>query len=196
VAYIEGRTLKGVEVAEVFLPLMEPARYKGLYGGRGAGKSHFFAELVIRESLTPGTRIVCIREHQVTLAESVKHLIEDKLQQYGLGERQGYRIFRDHIETPGGGRIDFIGMQDHTADSLKSLEGYRIAWVEQAEMLSQKSFDILRPTIRMEGSELWFSWNPRRKVDPVDVFFRQSDPPPKNAVFVMANWRDMRDAGW
>src|SRR5215469_4971158 len=80
-------------------------------------------------------------------------------------------------------------MQNHTAESLKSLEGYHCAWVEQAEMLSQASFDILRPTIRAQNSELWFSWNPRRRVDPVDAFFRQGTMP-TNAVCVMSNWRD------
>jgi phage terminase large subunit len=80
-------------------------------------------------------------------------------------------------------------MQNHTAESLKSLEGYHCAWVEQAEMLSQASFDILRPTIRAQNSELWFSWNPRRRADPVDAFFRQGAMP-ANAVCVMANWRD------
>ena len=124
-----------------------------------------------------------------TLKESAKRTIEAVLARHGIGEADGFRSYNDRIVTPGDGQIIFLGMQDHTAESLKSLEGYKYAWVEQAEMLSQKSFDILRPTIRAPGSELWFSWNPRRRVDPVDVFFRQSELP-ANAVCVMANWRD------
>lgn len=83
----------------------------------------------------------------------------------------------------------FQGMQDHTAESIKSLEGFDRAWVEEAQTLSSESLKLLRPTIRAEGSELWFSWNPRRKADPVDIMFRQSAPP-TGAVCVKANWND------
>jgi hypothetical protein len=112
-----------------------------------------------------------------------------QLRLHGLGEAHGFCSYADRIATPGDGMIIFVGMQNHTAESLKSLEGYHCAWVEQAEMLSQASFDILRPTIRAPNSELWFSWNPRRRADPVDAFFRQGAMP-ANAVCVMANWRD------
>jgi phage terminase large subunit len=178
---------------DVFEKLLHPARYKGAWGGRGSGKSHFFATLLVREHfITPGRRTLCVREVQKSLKESSMETIKTVLARYGLGEAEGFRCYTDRIVTRGDGQVIFVGMQDHTAESLKSLEGYHCAWVEQAEMLSQKSFDILRPTIRAPGSELWFSWNPRRRVDPVDVFFRQSDPPPLSAVHVMANWRDNR----
>jgi phage terminase large subunit len=83
----------------------------------------------------------------------------------------------------------FQGMQNHTAESIKSLEGYDIAWVEEAQSLSARSLDLLRPTIRKPGSELWFSWNPTRPGDPVDVLFR-GGPLPPDAVLVEANWSD------
>jgi len=176
--------------ADVFKPLYQPMRYKGAWGGRGSGKSHFFASLVVEEHYnTRGTRTVCIREYQKSLNQSAKRTIETQISLHRLGEADGFRSYSDRIITPGDGLIIFLGMQDHTAESLKSLEGYSRAWVEQAEMLSQKSLDILRPTIRAENSELWFSWNPRRRTDPVDVFFRQGDMP-ANAVCVMANWRE------
>jgi phage terminase large subunit len=165
-------------------------RYKGAWGGRGSGKSHFFASLVVKQHAeNPGMHTVCIREIQKTLKESAKRTIETQLDLYRLGEADGFRRYEDCIATPGDGQIVFFGMQDHTAEGFKSLEGYHRAWVEQAEMLSQRSLDILRPTIRAEGSELWFSWNPRRRADPVDEFFRQGAMP-TNAVCVMANWRD------
>ena len=174
----------------IFEPLCQPMRYKGLWGGRGSGKSHFFASLLIEDHYNrPGMHSVCIREYQKSLNESAKRTIEVQLQLHHLGEADGFRSYTDCIATRGGGLIIFRGMQDHTAESLKSLEGYHRAWVEQAEMLSQKSLDILRPTIRAPGSELWFSWNPRRRTDPVDAFFRQGTMP-TNAVCVMANWRD------
>jgi phage terminase large subunit len=177
-------------LADAFEPLMRPARYKGAWGGRGSGKSHFFAGLMVKtHAETHGLHSVCIREIQQSLKESAKRTIEIQMGMQGITEADGFRSYSDRIVTPGDGQIIFLGMQDHTAESLKSLEGYSRAWVEQAEMLSQKSFDILRPTIRAKNSELWFSWNPRRRVDPIDVFFRQGAPS-SNSVCVMANWRD------
>jgi phage terminase large subunit len=177
-----------IETAKVFEPLLQPSRYKGAWGGRGSGKSHFFGELMVEECLLqPGTRAVCIREQQNSLAESSKHLIETKIAKLGVGDQ--FEILKSEIRTPGGGVILFNGMRDHTAESIKSLEGCRIAWVEEAQTLSARSLQMLRPTIRAEGSELWFSWNPRRKADAVDDFLRGGEKPP-GSVVVKANWRD------
>ena len=184
-----GRELR-VDVPRVFAPLLQPARYKGAWGGRGSGKSHFFAENLIVECLKArGTRVVCIREVQKTLKESSKRLIEDKLQALSLGESDGFKVFNEVIQTPGDGVITFQGMQDHNAESIKSLEGFRIAWVEEAQTLSDRSLSLLRPTIRADNSELWFSWNPRRKTDAVDEMLRGGDLP-TGSVVVNANWRD------
>lgn len=180
-----------IRTAKVFEPLLHPARYKGAHGGRGSGKSHFFAELLVEQCLlTPGTRAVCVREMQKTLAESSKRTVEDKINALGVGDR--FRILTDHIVTPGDGRIIFVGMQDYTtgrgSENIKSLEGYRIAWIEEAQTISEQSLSILRPTIRAEGSEIWASWNPRRKQDAIEQFLRIA--PPDGAVVVQANWRD------
>jgi phage terminase large subunit len=184
-----GRTLR-IETAKIFEPLLYPSRYKGAHGGRGSGKSHLFAGLIVEQALlNPGLRAVCIREVQKSLKESAKRLIEDKIAAFGLGERDGFRILVDRIETPGGGLISFQGMQDHTAESVKSLENYSIAWVEEAQTLSARSLNLLRPTIRADNSELWFSWNPTRKSDPVDVMFR-GEQRPTGAAVVEANWSD------
>lgn len=179
-----------IETPRVFVPLLEPSRYKGAHGGRGSGKSHFFAELLVEDCLrNRGTRAVCIREVQKTLKESSKRLLEDKLQAFGLNEAHGFKVFNEVIQTPGDGLIAFQGMQDHNAESIKSLEGYSRAWVEEAQTLSARSLALLRPTIREEGSELWFSWNPRRKTDPVDMMLRGADLPTGTSV-VRANWSD------
>jgi phage terminase large subunit len=179
-----------IDTAEVFEPLLAPARYKGAWGGRGSGKSHFFAELLVEECLAnKGTRAVSIREVQKTLKESSKRLIEDKLRTLGVATGHGFKVFNEVIQTPGDGVITFTGMQDHTADSIKSLEGYRIAWVEEAQSLSARSLQLLRPTIRLEGSELWFGWNPRRKSDAVDALLR-GEMLPTGAAVVNANWKD------
>ena len=179
-------TLK-IPTAKVFEPLLAPARYKGAFGGRGSGKSHFFGELLVETCQAErGTLAVCIREAQRTLAQSSKRLIEGKIAALGLG--QGFRPFSDRIATPGDGLIIFRGMQDHTAESIKSLEGFRIAWIDEAQTLSARSLSLLRPTIRAPRSELWASWNPRRKSDAVDDFLRSRKP--DGAVVVKANWRD------
>lgn len=176
--------------ARAFVPLLEPARYKGAWGGRGSGKSHFFAEKLIDDHLyEKGLLSVCIREVQKSLKESAYRLITQKLDEFGLGEADGFKVFNDRIQTPGDGVIIFQGMQDHTAESIKSLEGFKRAWVEEAQTLSKTSLKLLRPTIRAPGSELWFSWNPRMKTDPVDVMLRQGNLP-TGAKVVKANWSD------
>lgn len=179
-----------IPTAEVFEPLLAPARYKGAHGGRGSGKSHFFAGLLIEDSLAErGLLSVCIREVQKSLKDSAKRLLESKLSEFRLGEADGFKVYEDRIKSPGDGVILFQGMQDHTAESIKSLEGFKRAWGEESQALSPRSLQLLRPTIRADGSQLWFSWNPRRKTDPVDMMLR-GEIRPTGAVVVEANWRD------
>lgn len=192
------KTLR-IPTAKVFRPLFQPSRYKAVWGGRASGKSHICAEKLVDDSLGAetrggdiqftGLRTVCIREVQKDLRDSAKYLIESKLQAFDLGERQGFKVYDRLITTPGGGVMIFQGMQEHTAESIKSLEGFHRAWVEEAQTMSSTSLRLLRPTIRTPGSELLFSWNPRRKTDPVDVMFRQRQPP-TGSIIVKANWSD------
>lgn len=188
------RTLR-IETAEIFEPLLAPARYKASFGGRGSGKSHFYADKLIEDSLAEpgdfgeGLRSVCMREVQKDLAQSSKLLIETKLRSHGLGEADGFKVYRDVIRAPGDGVIIFKGMNDYTADSIKSLEGFKRSWWEEAQTATQHSLNLLTPTIRADGSEKWFSWNPRRKADPVDAMFRGTELPVGAAV-VRSNWRD------
>lgn len=184
-----------IPTAEVYEPLLAPARYKGAWGGRGSGKSHFFAGKLIEDCLAEpgesgeGMKAICIREVQKDLAQSSKALIEAKLRDFGIGESQGFKVFREVIETPRDGLIIFKGMQDYTAESVKSLEGYKRMWWEEAQTATNHSLNLLRPTIRAPSSELWFSWNARRKTDPVDVMLRGAELP-TGAQVVKANWRD------
>lgn len=176
-----------VKLQEVFKPLLQPVRYKGAHGGRGSGKSHFFASYaVLRCYDEPGLRIVCVREVQRSIADSVKQLLEDKIAEFGL--EHFFAITENEIRGLNGSRIVFRGMQNHTAASIKSLEGFDIAWVEEAQTISQKSLDLLTPTIRKKGSQLWFSWNPENEDDPVDVLLRKN--PPDDAVVLQVNWDD------
>ena len=185
--YAESGELR-IQTPKVFLPLLQPSRYKGAYGGRGSAKSHFFGDLLIERCfLNAPCRAVCVREVQRSLEQSVKRLLEDKIQKYGLGSQ--FRVMNTHIETPQDGVIIFQGMQSHTAESVKSLEAYDVAWVEEAQSLSQRSLDLLRPTIREAGSELWFSWNPRFPTDPIDQLLRSDNLPP-DAIVVRSNFED------
>jgi len=134
------------------------------------------------------TDAVCIRQVQKSIEQSVKRLIEMKIQAMNAGyyfEVQDQKI----IAKETGGIIIFQGMQNHTADSIKSLESFDIAWVEEAQSLGAKSLELLRPTMRKPGSELWFSWNPSQATDPVDVLLRGDTLPP-DAVVVQANYMD------
>lgn len=170
------------------MPLLKPARYKGAWGGRGSGKSYFFAESLVEKAiLEPGLRAVCIREIQKSLDQSVKRLLEDTIIKMGVG--RNFEVLEREIRTPGGGMILFQGMQNHTAESIKSLEGYSVAWVEEAQSISQRSLDLLRPTIRAEGSELWFSWNPAKATDPIEKLLRGNEPP-KDSIVVPVNHMD------
>lgn len=181
-------SILAIDTPRVFAPLLKPSRYKGAYGGRGSGKSHFFAECIVEAMVAdPNCTVVCIREIQKSLKLSAKKLIEDKIEAFGLGHM--FEVQRDIILRRGGkGLCIFQGMQDHTADSIKSLEGFDIAWVEEAQSLSQRSMNLLRPTIRKDGSEIWFSWNPRRKSDPVEKLLRARTR--DDAIVVKANYTD------
>ena len=171
------------------LPMLQPARYKGAWGGRGSGKSHGVAEMVIEAHvMDQKRRTVCVREVQKSLNQSVKRLLETKIQSMNAGAY--FDVQESCIKSVNGdGIILFQGMQNHTADSIKSLEGMDCAWVEEAQSMSQRSLDLLRPTIRKPGSELWFTWNPGESTDPVDVLLRGENPPP-NAVVIPVNFVD------
>lgn len=184
-----------IPVARVFVPAHQRARYIGEHGGRGSAKSHDRAgALVKRAIMQPGLRWMCIREVQKSLAQSAKRTIESKIQAFGVGGN--FDVQKAEIRTPGGwdaetgkymqpGVIVFQGMQNHTAESVKSYEDFDGGWVEEGQTLAATSLRMLRPTIRKKTellngtfreSELWFTWNPRNPDDPVDSLLRGNDP--------------------
>lgn len=175
-----------IQFPEVFWPLHQPSRFKGAWGGRGSGKSHFFGGRLVLEALEKPIRAVCLREVQMSIKDSVKQLIEDKIIAYG--HVNDFQVLDQEIRGPNDSLFIFRGLKDMNAASIKSLEGFNRAWVEEAQTLSQKSLDLLIPTIREEDSELWFSWNPDNPTDPVDKFLRKQKP--VNAVVVRANYED------
>lgn len=176
-----------IDTAEVFEPLLVPARYKGAKGGRASAKSHFFAGLWLEENVANKLDCVMLRETLKALEFSVKKLLESKIEQYNAGfyfEVQDRRILSKR-----GGVTIFEGMQNHTSESIKSLEGFDRAWFEEAQNASNKSLTILRPTIRKPGSELWFSWNPDLPTDPIEELL-SGESLPKGAVVVEASYMD------
>lgn len=180
-------TILRIETPRVFKPLLVHHRYKCAWGGRASGKSHFFAELLIEAMIIQTTRAVCIREVQKSIKESVKRLLEDKIASMGLVSQ--FEILETEIRhRTNGGFIIFQGMQNHTAESIKSLEGFDIAWCEEAQTLSITSLNLLRPTIRKDTSEMWFSWNPKSEDSAVDSTFRGDKK--IDAIVVEANYMD------
>ena len=177
-----------VEVPAALAPLLQPKRYKGAHGGRGGAKSHFFAEQVVLRCYRAETRAVCIREVQESIKDSVKTLIEQKIEKLGLGAF--FTVLDTEIRGLNGSLIIFRGMQSYNAANIKSLEGFDIAWVEEAQTLSAISWRMLRPTIRKEGSEIWCAWNPRYDSDAVDAFFRGAHKDTQDAACVEVNWQD------
>lgn len=166
--------MSDVRFPKYYRDFFTPRRFKGLYGGRGSGKSHCFAgHLILRAASEAGFRAVCVREVQISIKDSVKQLLEDKIRAFGLAGF--FTSTETEICGKNGSRIIFRGMQNHTAASIKSLEGYDVAWIEEAQTISAKSLELLTPTIRKPGSEIWASWNPERENDPVDVFFRSGN---------------------
>lgn len=185
-----------IPTARVFLPALDAVRDTAIWGGRGSGKSHFVAEKLIDDALAEpgnssgeGLRTVCIREVQKDLAQSSKALIESKLRKFKLSDADGFKVYKDVITAPGDGLFIFKGMNDYTADSIKSLEGFKRGWWEEAHNASKTSIGLYRPTMRASGSQMLWTWNPRRKTDTVDVLFRGQQIP-TNAVVIQANWRD------
>lgn len=167
-------------------PLLAPAELKGAKGGRSSGKSHAFAEMLVdRMVADPDLRWVCLREIQKTLRFSAKSLLESKLVKLGVSHL--FDMQRDLIKRKdGGGVVIFQGMQDHNADSIKSLEGFDGAWFEEAQTASARSLELLIPTIRKDGSEIWFSWNPDQPTDAVE----QLEWGGPDAVLVTVNYYD------
>lgn len=178
--------------SEVFRPLWESdRRYIGAWGGRGSGKSWDRGmHMNVRHVSEPGLRSVCLREVQNSLKDSVFQLIEDTARRLEIGGLFTPVPSEGVIRTPGDGVIIFRGMNDMNADNIKSLEGFDIAWWEEAQTATQRSLDLLRPTIRKPGSQIWATWNPRKRSDPIDVMLRQDPRFDAERTVVKANWSD------
>ena len=152
----------------------ESARYFAIKGGRGSSKSRSIASALILRSVQKPLRVMCAREIQKSIRDSVKRLLDDEIERLGLGAV--FVSTDSEIRGANGSLFLFSGLRSNI-DSVKSMEGLDICWVEEAQNVSQASLDVLTPTIRKPGSQLYFSWNPKNVDDPVDALFGDSCPP-------------------
>ena len=176
-----------VDIAKPFLPLVDQAiRVKFYHGGRGGGKSYAFADALLMLGLKKKLFIACLREIQDTIKDSVHKLLSDRISIYGLDE---YEIKDSEIVNKlNGTRFIFKGLRDQDPQKIKSLEGVDIAWIEEAQTITKKSWDILNPTIRKDGSEIWISMNRKEENDPLWVALAAN--PDERTLVVKVNYYD------
>lgn len=166
--------------------LFQPARYKFIRGGRGSGKSWSIARALLILGSSRQLRILCTREVQKSIKQSVHQLLSDQIKALGLDGF--YEVLATEIRGKNGTQFLFAGLSEMTADSIKSFEGVDIVWLEEAQTLTKRSLTILIPTIRKEGSEIWASYNPELETDPIHDMAVVNPPP--GAVSVLMNWND------
>jgi phage terminase large subunit len=166
-------------------PLFKPARYKVLYGGRGGAKSWGAARALLTIGTTRKIRVLCAREIQKTIADSVHKLLADQIKELELS---GYSVQESSIFHDNGTEFVFTGIRGMDIGKIKSFEGVDVCWVEEAQTVSKKSWDVLIPTIRKPASEIWLTFNPDLDTD--ETYRRFVDDPPAGAVLIPVGWQD------
>ena len=176
-----------LEVPAKLLPLLEGSRrYRVVHGGRGSGKSWTVARLIALKAAAQPLRVLCARETQRSIQESVHRLLKDQIDLLGLGDV--YDVQETRILGANGSEINFAGIRQQGITNLKSFEGVDLVWVEEAQVVSKRSWDILIPTIRKPGSEIWITFNP--ELDSDETYSRFVTSPPESAQVIQANWSD------
>lgn len=175
-----------LQIPQAFQELFLPARYKGFHGGRGGAKSWAFAQVLAVEAYRKPLRVLCVREFQNSIADSVHRLISDRIRDCGLSDY--YEVTQTSIRGKNGSEFIFKGIKQ-SPQEVKSMEGIDRCWYEEAQRASKNSLDLLIPTIRKPGSELWFSWNPEDEDNPIENLLR-SDRQPPNSIIRHVGWQD------
>lgn len=166
--------------------LFKPSRYKVAYGGRGGAKSWGFARALLIQAWESPLRILCAREFQSSIQDSVHLLLSDQIKALDLG--MTYEIQKASIKNRMNGSVfGFEGLR-HNVEGIKSYEGVDRVWVEEAKNVSKASWDILTPTVRKDNSEIWITFNPELETD--ETYKRFVLSPPKNAVVRKINWTE------
>ena len=174
-----------LKTPDVLLPLYEPNRYKVLFGGRGGAKSWAIADALIVKAWQKPILVLCTRELQKSIKESVHLLLKNRID--ALGFEDEYEVLNNEIRGRNGSRFIFMGLK-HNITEVKSTEGVDICWVEEAEKVTNESWKTLIPTIRKEGSEIWVSFNPNLITD--ETYQRFVLNPPPEAWVQKVSWRD------
>lgn len=174
-----------IEFPDPFQPLFQPARYKVFYGGRGAGRSWSCARALLLMGVAKQLRILCARETQLSIADSVHKLLGEQVDILELSNF--YDVQKSRIIGANGTEFLFKGIK-HNPQEIKSTEGVDVAWVEEAQAVSENSWNILIPTIRKDNSEIWITFNPGEEADPTYQRFVLNPPP--GAVVKKVNWHD------
>lgn len=175
-----------VNLPEKLAGLYQARRYKVLHGGRGGGKSHSVAQVLLDMAARGTLRILCAREIQKSMRDSVHRLLKDYIVRLGL--EWFYDVTDTEIRGVNGSLFLFAGLQAHTVDSIKSFEGVDVVWVEEAHSVSKRSWDVLIPTIRKPGSEIWMTLNPDMETD--ETWQRFIETPSADTWVQEVNWRD------
>lgn len=175
-----------LQITEKLSPLFQPKRYKVLFGGRGGGKSWAVAGALLTMAANRRLRVLCAREIQKSMRDSVHRLLKDQVTKLEL--ESFYMVFDNEIRGKNGSLFVFTGLQAHTVDSIKSFEGVDIVWVEEAHSVSKRSWDVLIPTIRKPNSEIWLTLNPDMDTD--ETYQRFIATPSDDTFLCEINWRD------
>ena len=173
-----------IEIPSKLIPVFDgPARYRGAYGGRGSAKSRTFATMALVRAYERKRRILCARELQNSIKESVHQLLVDQIERLKL---PGFQVGESFIRHANGSEFLFKGLRTNISE-IKSLEGVDICWVEEAQKVSKASWDVLVPTIRSEGSEIWVTFNPEDEEDPTSQLFVENQPPDSKIIRINYN---------
>ncbi len=177
-----------LDIPPVYKPLWkEEARFYFLRGGRGSAKSWAMADYLLAHLVqNPDLDLVCLREVQKSIKHSSKKLLADRINTLGLNDY--FDVLQSEIRMKtGSGVIIFNGLQDHTVDSIKSLEGFHYCWVEEAQTVSEYSFELLIPTIRSQGNKLFFTYNPKNETDAIEILKKEHE---EDAVIIHSTYLD------
>ena len=172
-------------IPECFSFLFQDARYKVAYGGRGGAKSWAFADALLIQCCQSPLRVLCAREFQNSIKDSVHQLLSDRIKTLGLDGF--YEIQQTTIKGRNGSQFAFEGLR-HNVSKIKSYEGVDRVWVEEANKVSKSSWETLIPTIRKDKSEIWVSFNPELDTD--ETYKRFVLNPPPNSIVRKVGWRD------
>jgi len=175
-----------ITLPEALQPLFEAHRYKFVRGGRGSGKSWGVARALIVQAAAEPHRVMCAREVQLSIKQSVHQLLRDQIEELGLSSF--YDVLETEIRGRNGSRFFFRGLSDITAEGIKSFEGCTRVWLEEAQTISARSWRILTPTIRAPGSEIWATYNPELETD--ETHQRATVRQHPDTVSIECNWTD------